>query len=222
MEDKKLCLRLKQIREKAGISIKKCAETSGIALTHIHALENCEYDKLPSSSARKTIVKQYARACGVDEIELEDALHELDHKEKRHSIPTKKKTSISFPHAIRTVIATAGILSMALYLGMEVHAMIGPPALTIESPSDNFETQEGAVRIAGTTQPESTVTLNGLKTNIDTKGNFEETIHLKRGLNEIIIISESKRGGQATASRSVLYTPEEVHSAQTNTESNQL
>ena len=220
--EKKLCIRLKEIRERKGLSIKKCAEISGIALNHIQALENCDYDKLPTSSAHKTIVKQYARACGIDEIELEDAMHELDHKPHNTKTPTQKRISISFPNIIRTLLATGAVFSIALYLGMEVHAMIGPPALNIIDPTENFETAQNVVRISGSTEPESTVTLNGLKTNLDTEGNFEEQIHLKRGLNEIMIESISKRGGRASATRSVLYMPEDTRSASENIEATQL
>ncbi len=221
MKKNKLCVRLKQIRERSGISIKKCSQASGIALTHIHALENCEYDKLPAGSARKTIVKEYARTCGIDEIELEDVMYQIEHKHEAPKI-RKKQRSFSIPNVMRTLLATGAVLSLALYLGMEVHAMIGPPALTITDPAENFETSHSAITIAGSTEPESTVTLNGLKTNLDKQGHFEETIHLKRGLNEIIIEATSKRGGKANATRSVLYMPEDTQSAQRNLEATQL
>ena len=214
-------MRLKAIRERSGLSIKKCAKKSGIALSHIHALENCEYDKLPAGSARKTIVKEYARTCGIDEIELDDVMHQIEHK---HETPKtiKKQRSFSIPNIARTLLATGAILSLALYLGMEVHAMIGPPTLIITDPTENFETSRNAITIAGSTEPESTVTLNGLKTNLNKQGHFEETIHLKRGLNEIIIESTSKRGGHASASRSVLYMPEDSQSAKAKHDSTQL
>lgn len=209
---KVLCIRLKQLRQQACVSVSKISHKTGITTEHIRALENCNYDELPQGSARKTIVKQYAQCIGINPKTLEKHFDELKCEHKQP--PTKAKyMSRGLPATIRALAATCAVIALVGYLGLEVHAMIGPPDLTIENPVTNLETHISSIDITGTTAPESHVTINGLKTNLDTTGHFSETLHLKEGLNEIIIISEAKRGGIASTSRTVLYSPDTTKAA---------
>lgn len=219
--EKVLCIRLKQLRQQACVSVKKISDKTGITPEHIRALENCDYDALPQGSARKTIVKQYAHCIGANSEILEKHFDELKCEHKQP--PTKAKhLSRGLPTTIRALAATCAVIALIGYLGLEVHAMIGPPDLVIENPTSNLETHISQIDITGTTAPESHVTINGLKTNLDTTGHFSETLHLKEGLNEIIIISEAKRGGIASTSRSVLYSPDTSKAAAADTLEPQL
>lgn len=202
-----LCLRLKNMRENACISVSKMAKETGIAPSHIKALEACEYEKLPTGSARRTIVKQYANALKINEQTLSVYFDEL--KTNSHTHKKTKRFSIhALPTKLRFITTTLMISALLGYLGWEIQGMIGPPKLVIDYPSVNHETHISHITVTGQTNPETQVTINGLITNITTTGVFDEKVHLKEGVNDITIIAESKRGGKTQESRSILYTPD--------------
>lgn len=205
---KVICVCLKSAREKKGYSIKQISDLTGIAESHVRALESCEYDKLPEGSARKTIVKNCARVLEINENELEEQMEELDCEQKIRIIKKIKwKPAFSISHIARVFAIVLFITGLIVYICFEIQTMIGPPKLIINYPPQNFETNIGELQVSGTTEPESNIAVNGLKTNINSNGDFKETIHLSKGLNLITITSQTKRGGKAVESRAVFYQP---------------
>lgn len=216
-----LCLRLKELRKQARMSAQTVSARSGIALVHVQALESCDYDQLPVGNVRKAMVKKYVETLGVREDEIAHYLHQLQ-DEKKISPPSQTHQRKTWRMSIRSLALASVMAVIMLYLGAEVRAMIGPPKLLVNNPINDVETNIPTIEIAGETIPESHVTINGVKIALNTDGFFNETIHLKEGLNEIIIIAQSKRGGQAHVERTVLYTPDVSQSASIEKSASQL
>lgn len=201
-----LCIRLKEMRMRNNISLKSIQQSTGIAFHHLQALEDCRYNDLPCGAVRKTILKNYLSA-------LSETSDILDEHPEFIALPTEHpKTSTTrirsfFSLSPRGWIFALLTLCITLYLGFEVDAMISPPRLSIQFPVDNFTTNTQTVVLAGITTPESVVSINGVHTLLSKDGNFNETIHLKEGVNELIISSETKRGGKANVSRRIFFNP---------------
>lgn len=100
----------------------------------------------------------------------------------------------------------AGAFVVLMYLGVEVYRMIAPPGLSLTHPSDQAIVHTEAVAFGGKTTPETTVTINGMRVAVSPVGTFAETIHLKEGVNEIIVVATAKRGAQSQISRQVMRT----------------
>jgi Helix-turn-helix domain len=66
----KPCLNLQAHREQSGIPLERIAETTGIGLHFLHAVEVEDFDKLPGGVYNTSYLRQYARAAGCSEAEL--------------------------------------------------------------------------------------------------------------------------------------------------------
>uniref|UniRef100_A0A7V4XR47 HTH cro/C1-type domain-containing protein n=1 Tax=Acidobacterium capsulatum TaxID=33075 RepID=A0A7V4XR47_9BACT len=58
---------LRQERERRGISLQMIVETTKVASRHLQSLEEDHFDLLPGGVFNKGIVRDYARAVGLDE-----------------------------------------------------------------------------------------------------------------------------------------------------------
>ncbi len=207
-EGASVCALLKHTRTKKNITIAKMHERTGIALHHLRALEECRFDDLPHGAACKTIIKGYGNEIDLDATTVASYQKEICGVAQPPSAPpSHAQFSYFLPATWRTLLFTTCALFVTLYLGFEVHAMIAPPKLQILFPADTIETRNNTIMLRGATAAESTVTVNGVRCAVNRDGSFVETIHLKPGVNEIVVTSSSKRGGQTHISRTVFYTP---------------
>lgn len=87
------------------------------------------------------------------------------------------------------------------------------PELTVEEPEDGkeFEGEDGeTITVKGTTEPEVTVTINGHWVRVSEDGDFEQTVRLEDGENDLEIIAEDKAGNETKIELTVHYDkPEE-------------
>lgn len=83
------------------------------------------------------------------------------------------------------------------------------PELEIKEPEDNKTINGGEkkVTIAGSTEPNSSVTINDTRVIINNDGSFSKTIDLNDGENNIIITTKDKAGNSTKISRKVVYQP---------------
>lgn len=73
-----------------------------------------------------------------------------------------------------------------------------PPALTITAPGNGFRTSEQKVTVRGTTDPGSTVTVNGVRAQIDDKGRFSCEISMNEGENSLVVTAVDQAGNPTT------------------------
>jgi len=64
-------------------------------------------------------------------------------------------------------------------------------------------------RVAGTVEPGSTLTVNGLKVLVQRDGSFDYEMELKEGKNKIVVISTDKAGNSATVTKYATYTKQQ-------------
>ena len=82
--------------------------------------------------------------------------------------------------------------------------VISPPELLVYSPVENFVAEENFVEVVGKTEPESMVVINGEQILSNQVGEFAKVVHLKTGINTIIIISSKKYGRDSVVIRQVV------------------
>lgn len=85
------------------------------------------------------------------------------------------------------------------------------PALTINEPADGTEVKGGdkKIKIAGKTDENNSVTVNGSTVIIDSDGNFQTVIPLNDGDNTITVVSSNSFGNSNQMQRNVKYTSQE-------------
>lgn len=84
------------------------------------------------------------------------------------------------------------------------------PILDNIEPQDNHQIKGGdrKVRVSGKTDPNNSVTINGLTVILNGDGSFVKEMPLNDGENTITIIASSQTGSTAEIQRKVIYSPE--------------
>lgn len=84
-----------------------------------------------------------------------------------------------------------------------------PPTLQVISPKDQeeFFDKDKEIIVEGQTEEEASVTINGKFVIVDSSGNFQTTLELKEGENEITIAAYDKAENKIEEKIKVKYTP---------------
>ena len=129
---KRLATKLREAREKAGLSISDLVAKTHINKNYIEAIERGEFKKLPKAIAfRKAYIKEYAAAVGLDQ---GDCMQQLNHEaglldaEQVHphkNLIFSPFTSIST--ALRASLLVGSVVLFAGYLVWQIHGILQPP-----------------------------------------------------------------------------------------------
>ncbi len=201
LPSKRVCLRLKSLREQRGLSLKQLSQKTRIAVDYLKALEECRFEDLDHSTVyKKNFIKKYVAACGEDPKPFLDQFNteELSYREKckkHHPDVGCSKTSLTnLPSILRLAAIGVVVLGLLGYLGVHVHNILQPPELLLVSPTDGYITEENNVTIKGKTQPETKIMVNNEPIGNDEHGNFEQNITLSPGINTLVVSAENKHG----------------------------
>lgn len=202
--------RLRKIREESGYTLEDVERAIQIRRTYLEALETGQYTTLPGSIYIEQYLKRYAEFLKVDSAYVLDLYRErekrvvapqerLRFEPKKQSMPRELVT----PRLIRRIIIGVVVLAALAYLAYTVVTVFSPPPLVITSPENNSTVATPTITVAGVTEPETTVTINGREVFLDTGGMFEETITLTQGINQIKITSAKKRSKPTVVTRTI-------------------
>lgn len=201
--------RLKAARELRQITPEIAAKKINIRLDYLIAIEDDRFEQLPAGLYSKNYIKEYARLLGLpmNEIKkwLNDNLETINETNNPFSQKVvRRKEFIVFPKLIKNVILILVFLACLLYLGLYFKKIVFPPELNIYQPDKNLKISENFIKIIGSTEPEAELSINGeaiLNTN---QGNFETTVNLKKGVNNIVITAKKKYSSEASVLRQIL------------------
>lgn len=206
---KRVCLLLKEERERAEVSLEELAKKTKIDKNHLKALEECRFKDLPEAVVyQKNFVKKYVEALGVDSTPFLSQYEIEEKTKKKHKHPHKvlKTNPLShLPVFIRYFLIIAVALFLVGYLAMQVKNIVEPPELSVYSPADGFVTVDAQAIVQGSTGKEVEVSINGKDIGTNEQGQFEEKIDLAPGVNTLLISAKKKHGKTTDITRHVVY-----------------
>jgi len=206
----RVCLRLKQLRLESNTSLDELEKRTKISKKNLQAVEECRFDELKYSSLyQKNFIKKYVRALGKDpEPFLEQFCEEeLKYKNKctKHPNTGYKKYHLSnLPSLLRFLLVGTVVLTLLLYLGSNIQNILKPPELIINSPENGYITEDTIIVVAGKTEPEVKITINGETIMNDENGGFNQPVSLSPGINTLVIKAEKKHGKTTEETRHVI------------------
>lgn len=189
---------IKKIRERRGIDINEVSEKTGVNVKYLIAIENGNYKDLPRGIYSKIFFKKYVDFLGV---RYKNIVNDFAREQSRgqnfeDNIFFNKvvswKNLLSFPKILRNILVALLIIICFFYLFFYFRIIFSPPFLEIFSPLDNQIISEYYINVAGRTEPESEVKINGQLILIGSEGSFSEDIRLGSGVNNIIIEAKKK------------------------------
>lgn len=188
----------KRYREQTEKSLEEVAQDTKIQKRFLEYLESNEYERFDSDIFVQGFIKIYSNYLGLNEDKML-ALYRrtkpniVTKKEKREN--RKKKIlqdfKISFtPKTISIFVSSVLLLSILIYIGIQIYKFQSPPNIRISSPQNDFISKEEEIQIEGETDINTTVTIN--ETNLvdtDEDGKFSQNIKLNPGVNIITIVA---------------------------------
>lgn len=200
---------IKEIFELRGFNAKKIAEITDIPESHVTALINNDFKKLPAYPYVRGYLTKIAEILNIDKEEL----LELYKKEIPESIGEKDKLPFNrFSKQLtsrKKIILGIILLFAAIYLGFRIDDLIGVPEIKITNPSENYSiTNEPIVKLSGVAENFfDKLTINDEEIPINKGGLFEKDFNLQPGQNNIEFKIKRFLGKETKVEKQVIYQP---------------
>lgn len=205
----KLGDRLQQERKKQELSLDEIARATKIRKGFLEAIEKGEYKKLPSSAYAQGFVKNYIEYLGLPEKELL-ALFRREFNEEEYisvlpqSFTKPKEIALEGVKIKKAAIIGAGILLVLLfYIFFQYKSAIFSPSLSVNAPAEKAVISTQTITVSGTTEPNTTVTVNNIPVFVDNTGSYTKEITLFPGATTITVKSTNSFGKVSTIERHI-------------------
>lgn len=193
---------LRAARESKGVDLARVERDTKIRTRYLSALERGEYRDLPGAVYTKGFLRNYAHYLGLDPEYLTD-LYRLETSGAAEPAVAaapkpmrarRARALVVTPGGIAAAILTLGVLAFIAYLGYEFVTFARTPDLRITQPAgDVAGYHKSEYTITGVTEPNSRVTVDGLRENpvitADGQGRFTVTVKLVPGSNVITLVA---------------------------------
>ena len=192
---------LRTAREAKGVDLARVERDTKIRARYLTALETGDYAELPGAVYTKGFLRNYGAYLGLDTEYLVD-LYRLESTQpaEKPTVPIpprpiatrRSRPLVVTPGAIFAALLTVGVIALIAYVGLELAIFGRIPSLTItDPPGDIAGYQRMEYRIVGVTEPNSRITVDGLRENpsttADAQGNFAIQVALVPGSNVITL-----------------------------------
>lgn len=188
--------KLTKFRSEAHLSVPDMAKATKIQAKYIEALERGQYEKLPADVYVRGYLRSYARYLNIDEGALV-RLYEQERNIKSNIWPEAplknvfaKATDRTYTFSPRSLVLAAialVVMSVAVYLWLQFRQFTTEPLLRITEPNPNQVITGNTTVLRGKTDRGTQVTVNNEATFVSPEGNFEETLTLQNGVNQITV-----------------------------------
>jgi cytoskeletal protein RodZ len=195
---------LRAARESKGVDLARVERDTKIRTRYLSALERGEYRELPGSVYTKGFLRNYAHYLGLDPEYLTDLYRLETNGAAQPAVATpprpmrarRARALVVTPGAIVATILTFGVVAFIGYLGYEFVTFARTPDLRVVEPAgDVAGYRQSEYTITGVTEPNSRITVDGLRENpvitADAQGRFSVTVKLVPGSNVITLIASA-------------------------------
>lgn len=201
---------LKEARIAKGLTLQHVEQATKIREKFLLGIEADDFGRLPSLSYAKGFIRNYAEYLGIPS-ELVMAFFRRQTEESTRSSLLPKGVSdplnTSFlqltPGRFIGLLVTGLFVVFLFYFGSQYRNISRTPLLQLTSPADQSIVTQERVVVEGRTDPDATVTINGVSTIIRDDGRFYELVPVVLGVNKLSIIATSKFGKTTTITREV-------------------
>jgi cytoskeletal protein RodZ len=189
--------KLQQARLGKGLSLEDIAKGTKIKKEFLSYIENGEYQKLPSASYAHGFVRNYARFLGLPDEEILAIFRREFDQEKAYKVLPKgfedRQGFQGFRFKVRQAVALS-VIAVVLLIGYLLwqyrDAFLNPP-LEITSPQKGI-VSSSQVKIAGKTDPNSTVYINNDAATVALDGSFSKVINVFPGKTTVVVKAINK------------------------------
>jgi cytoskeletal protein RodZ len=204
---------LRTAREAKFIDLTRVERDTKIRVRYLSALERGDYRDLPEAIYTKGFLRNYGLYLGLDPEYLVDLYRlELGSAVDRPAVPVpprpiaarQGRSLVVTSGALVAVILTVLVVAFVVYLVGEFVTFARTPDLRVSDPAGDVASYSGMeYTIRGVTEPNSTITTEGLRqnptTSADAHGAFSVTVGLVPGANVITLVARDPLTGRDSA-----------------------
>lgn len=205
--------KFKEKRLEKGLSFEDVSKNTKIKISFLEAIENGEYEKLPSVSYAQGFVRNYAKFLGLNEKETMAIFRrEFDEERTFKVLPRGFEQKDNFPTSGFKIKQTAFIVLIViagfiLYILFQYrYAFLNPP-LNVITPKDMQQISSSVVNVSGQTDPNATVYVNNNAVSVDDNGNFQKFVDVFPGKTFITVKVVNKFSRQSEKTLEVFIKP---------------
>ncbi|MGE5042437.1 MAG: helix-turn-helix domain-containing protein [Candidatus Levyibacteriota bacterium] len=190
---------LKQERERKNLTVEDVVKATKIRQEFIRAIEQGNFDRLPSESYALGFVKNYAQFLGISSLRAA-ALFRREFEEKRIDVVPRfkksapiKKRKIWFSSPKTYLISLLALIVLS-YVVFQFSFLFMGPKLNILAPLENSHFTSNIIEVNGTTDPYATVSINNEEVYVDLSGSFRKTLYIYSGDAKIVVSAKNRYG----------------------------
>lgn len=203
---------LKEAREAKRLTVEEVEVATKIRAKFLEAIEADDYTILPSQAYAKGFVKNYGEYLGIPSGTILAFFRRQTKEITKSSILPKgvartlNRTWLQLTPGKFLIFLFVGlVVSFLVYLGLQYRQLQDPPRLSIEAPVSNATVTVKKVEVLGATDPDSTVTVNGISVLVRSDGKFFDQLTLEPGINTITVVSTSRYGKTTTVTMPITF-----------------
>ncbi len=208
---------IKKTRLEKNISLEQVAGQTKIRQNILVALEENDFQKIPSIASIKGFLRAYAQFLDLSpEKILAIFRRDFDKKEKKKVVlsgmvePLNKRKVNWSPKLTLIVLIGIFFFGLMTYLIYQYLSLVRPPYLKVITPENNLQVKERIIKITGKADPDSLVVINRVTVTLSSSGEFHYGFDLFPGENSIIVTATSKSGRKNSIERTVIYKTEDL------------
>ncbi len=205
---------LRETRIQKRYTLEHVEAVTKIRVKFLTAIEADDLSRLPTPAITRGFVHNYAEFLGLDSrVVLAILRRQTSEVSKTSLLPKGMVEPLNHsPFQLtpgKFLVLLVGVLVVAflLYFALQFRQIRQPPSLAIDAPKDQLIASQKRIDVIGKTDPDATVTINGVSVLVRGDGRFFDTIALDSGVNKITISATSRFGKTTSEVREVGYQP---------------
>jgi cytoskeletal protein RodZ len=206
---------LQEERKKSGLSLEKTAKILRVKREYLEELENGNFKKLPPNVYVKGFLRNYARLLGLKEKQIIRlfAKEALRKERTEGTLEEKRKSNLKmgcFNWVITPELFFKGAFLVFFIFIVGYFVKISgsfsqAPKLEVWEPTDNSTVAGKEILVKGKTEKNATLKINNQEVEVKDMGEFQATIVLMEGINQIELKATNKFGKESKKQISVNY-----------------
>lgn len=201
---------LRETRTSKGLTLEQVEKATKIRKKFLHAIESDDYAVIPSQAYTKGFIKNYSEYLGLNSRNMMAFFRrQTEEVSKSSLLPKRAQEAIDKPRYVLTpgrfifILVACLLLLLLGYFSLQYRQLQVPPKLIVDSPKEQVVTNAKRIDVTGTTDPDATVSINGVGVLVRSDGKFFDQVQLFPGANSITIVAVSRFGKSSTVTRVV-------------------
>jgi cytoskeletal protein RodZ len=192
---------LREARESKSLTLEEVEDGTKIRLKFLTAIEANDFSLMPSLSYAKGFVKNYSDFLGLNSATVLAFFRRQTVEVSRSSLlpkgmekPLNRSPLQLTPGKFITIIIAVLVALFLAYLSFQYRTLQQAPTLVIDEPRSQAVVTDKRIDILGKTDPDATITINGVSVLVRSDGKFFDQINLESGVNKIAVVATSRLG----------------------------